>query len=114
MIEDLSIDDLYKLRVVVNNRIEEIETKALSDLSQGNEVAGFKLAVGRMSRKWVDTDKVSALLNNHGFSNDDIYDIKMKGIPAIEKLVKGTDVDLSSHINVSNGKPSLVYTGESE
>lgn len=110
----LTLQELYTLRVELNNKIEAIETKAFEDLSQGKEVAGFALKQGRKSRKWINENLLTDMLMDRGLNSNQIYDIKLKGIPAIEKLTKGSDISLDNFIEVTEGKQSLVYIGGGE
>lgn len=112
----MNIAELYAERLRINSLIEAHEKQAFADLSDDKEVIGYKLKRGNKSRKLVEPEKLVSTLLVQGYTNKDLYDVKMKGIPAIEKLLKEGVQDntelLKSHIQVTEGKLSLVYTGE--
>lgn len=108
----LSLKEAYGLRVAINNMIEKHERDAMNTLMKGNAHPDFALKAGNKKRSWNDSDKMVQLLRDSGYISADIYDAKIKGIPAIEKLIKDTEVDIEPFIEVSRNKSTLVYTGE--
>lgn len=80
-------------------------TKAIDE---GKHWRGFKLVAGRSIRKYVDPDKVADAAQAAGYS--DIYDRKLIGITAMEKLMgKQTFNDvLGALVHKPEGKPTLV------
>lgn len=73
---------------------------------------GLKLVEGISRRKWADSDKVAATLfaSMPSLSEDEIYDMKLKSITAIEKLLgKSKFAELLSGLVIKpQGKPTLV------
>jgi len=111
-LNDMTLGELYALRVQINNLIEPQEKRAYDALRIGIEVPNFKLKKGNKKRTWVNQEQLESVLRDAGYSSKDIYDIKFKGIPAIEKLLKGTDISLNEFIEIGFNKDTLVYTGE--
>lgn len=74
----------------------------------GQEWDGFKLVEGRSVRKYADENKVIGTLESAGYK--DIYDVKLKGITAMEKqLSKAVFNELLKDLVVKpEGKPVLV------
>tara|TARA_B110000503_G_C7148382_1_gene413987 strand:+ start:1879 stop:2229 length:351 start_codon:yes stop_codon:yes gene_type:complete len=110
----ITLQEAYVLRVVVNNMIEEHEKSAMDVLMKGDSHPYFALKQGNKKRSWNNTEGMVQLLRDSGYASADIYDIKVKGIPALEKLTKETEIDLEQFIEVSRNKSTLVYTGEKE
>ena len=73
---------------------------------------GLKLVEGISRRKWADADKVAATLfaRMPSLSEDEIYDMKLKSITTIEKLLgKSKFAELLSDLVIKpQGKPTLV------
>lgn len=73
---------------------------------------GFKLVEGVSRRKWVNEDDVANMIYTKfpEASEDQIFDMKLKGISAIEKLFgkKKVDEALKDVIVKPQGKPTLV------
>ena len=73
---------------------------------------GFKLVEGISRRKWTNEDDVANAIyaNFPEASDDQIFDMKLKGISAIEKLFgkKKVDEALKDVIIKPQGKPTLV------
>ena len=108
----LSIKDAYYMRVQLNNLIEGYEAKARKTLDAGNPHPDFALKQGSKKRSWLDEELLVKDLRNADYTSKDIYSAKIKGIPAIEKLLKDTDFDLEPHIKEGRQKDTMIYTGE--
>ncbi|AUR97296.1 protein of unknown function DUF2800 [Vibrio phage 1.238.A._10N.261.52.F10] len=117
--------ELLELRMEINKQLEPVinaiadyEGGVFDTLQKGGEVAGFKLKKGRKSRKVVDESKLVQRLLGKGVSKADIYDVKIKGVSALDKLINAEfDKDEAKEvygrfIEETEGKPSLQYTGE--
>ena len=117
-LSQLTRGELYELRLAVQNNIDQFEGAALSSLKLGIPVQGYDLKKGRKSRKITDEKALVAELTKEGIPFGDLYDSKLKGIPALEKLTsnrKDSSVFiLDGYIEVTEGKPTLVYTGEED
>lgn len=93
----------------INSVKEYAESKAIND----NKIwPGFKLVEGISRRKWTNEDDVANAIyaNFPEASDDQIFDMKLKGISAIEKLFGKKKVDevLKDVIVKPQGKPTLV------
>lgn len=105
----LSKGELYALRLEVQNYIDQFENAAFNSLKLGIPVTDYELKKGRKSRKIDNEQALVADLTAIGIPFGDLYDSKLKGIPALEKL--NTGMNLAKHIITTEGKPSLVFTG---
>lgn len=93
----------------INGIKEYAEEKAIND----NKIwPGFKLVEGISRRKWTNEDDVADMIFTKfpEVSDDQIFDTKLKGISAIEKLLgkKKVDEALKDVIIKPQGKPTLV------
>ncbi|AUR89566.1 coil containing protein [Vibrio phage 1.124.O._10N.286.49.B1] len=108
---ETAIDDLQE-------RKKEIESKVLNSLIDGEDVHGFELKEGRITRSIAAKDQSEAVNTMTDYVDKDaMYDTKMIGIPAIEKLLKEqgmkksqVDAITSKFITVKTGKPTLART----
>jgi hypothetical protein len=118
----LSKGELYALRLEVQNYIDQFENAAFNSLKLGIPVTDYELKKGRKSRKIDNEQVLVAELTAAGIPFGELYDSKLKGIPALEKMADkrdaiAYDMDrptgqlLSNHIITTRGKPSLVFTG---
>jgi hypothetical protein len=115
----LSKGELYALRLEVQNYIDQFENAAFNSLKLGIPVKDYELKKGRKSRKIDNEQVLVAELTAAGIPFGELYDSKLKGIPALEKLTEAATQAvgrpiralLGQHILTTEGKPSLVFTG---
>lgn len=93
--------------------LDSVKEYASSEaLNNNKKWPGFKLVEGVSRRKWDDEEKVANAIfaNFPEASDDEIYEMKLKSISAIEKLYgkKIVDEKLKSVIIKPQGKPTLV------
>lgn len=113
-----SYSELIQLRAAIEEQIAIQETAVIEKLNQGEQVPGFRFKEGRMTRKVTNEGLLVQTLRDKGIANSDMYEAKLIGVPALEKLVKAkltqADADklMKRHIDVTYGNPKLEYTGE--
>lgn len=90
------------------NSIAEYAQKQAIEV--GKVWPGFKLVEGRSVRKWLDEEEVARVLEANNFGPDEIYEMKLKGLTAMQKVLGKTVFDtlLSGLIVKPQGKPTLV------
>lgn len=90
------------------NSVSEYATNEAS--VNGKIWPGFKLVEGRSQRKWSNEDQVAQILIDNGFSEDEMYNMRLKGISEIERLVgkKNFTSMLGEVVVKPQGKPTLV------
>jgi hypothetical protein len=91
--------------------IKAVEEYALDQaVNHGAKFPGFKVVEGRSTRKYSDEILVAKKLQATGLDVDDIYDMSVKGITAMEKILgKKRFADVLSDLIVKPpGKPTLV------
>lgn len=90
-----------------NSITEYAQQKAINENKQW---PGFKLVEGRSIRKWTNEEQVAKALIDNFFSEDEIYNMKLKSITDIEKMVgKKKFAEIFSDLVIKpQGKPTLV------
>ena len=78
-------------------------------VNKGIAFPGWKVVEGRSTRKYKDETEVVKCLIEHGYSEKEIYNTKLKGITEITKLIGSSNVDgfLAPHIIKPQGAPTL-------
>ncbi|MCI7305494.1 MULTISPECIES: DUF2800 domain-containing protein [Actinomycetaceae] len=86
----------------------DVEAWALAQAQAGTQVPGFKVVAGRSVRKYSDEAAVAEAAKKAGYT--DIWDKKLIGITAMEKLMgRSTFKDVLGDLVVKpEGKPTLV------
>ncbi|MEW6866883.1 DUF2800 domain-containing protein [Trueperella pyogenes] len=86
----------------------DVEAWALAQAQAGTQVPGFKVVAGRSIRKYADEAAVAEAAKAAGYT--DIWDKKLIGITAMEKLMgRSTFKDVLGDLLVKpEGKPTLV------
>ncbi len=105
------VTELMQIRAMVDNAIAQYTGDAHYELLQNQEVKGFKLKKGRITRKIVSQEKATQVMNQHGFDNDKLFETKLIGIPALEKLLHTTNM---SKEDVSEVVDSFVQSTQGE
>ena len=88
----------------------DIEAYALEQALQGEQYDGWKVVEGRSNRKYSDEIKVAEALKAAGFKEAMLYEKKLYGITAMEKVVgKKKLAEICADLIVKpEGKPTLV------
>lgn len=84
--------------------IKSVQEFALKRVQDGGEIPHYKIVEGRSIRKWKDEKATIQYLQEHGY--EDYLDTKLKGIPAIEKLVNDKK-EIADLWEKPQGKPTL-------
>lgn len=81
--------ELARLTPIIKDWCEQVELRVSTEVLAGNKVPGFKAVLGREgNRKWVDEDKVEALLKGMKIPVDTIYAKKLNSPTTLEKEAK--------------------------
>jgi hypothetical protein len=87
LLKDEHMIDIYNKSDQITKWLNAISDYMLKEAINGKAWPGLKLVEGRSNRKWVDEEKVIATLKAFNFTDEQILNIKVQGITAIEKLV---------------------------
>ncbi|WAI96143.1 protein of unknown function DUF2800 [Vibrio phage vB_VhaP_PG11] len=114
---EMTYEQLLEVRLEVNQLIADIERKAYDTISTGEPVKGFRLKEGRKQRKVKNEGLLVQALRGKGIANGDIYDAKLKGVPALEKMFakrfseSDAAILMAQHIETTLTDPKLEYVG---
>lgn len=111
LLTDEDIADIIKRAPMLVEWANSISSYALQKaLTEDKQWPGYKVVEGMSRRKWLDEQKVVQVLYNINLSEEDVYNMKLKTITEIEKMLgkkKFAEV-LSDVVIKPQGKPALV------
>lgn len=105
------IADIVKAEKAFTDWITSVTDYALDQaVNHGKEFPGLKLVEGRSIRKYSDEENAASALIKTGLNTAEIYNIKLKGITDMTKLLGKSDFEkvLGDFIIKPPGKPVLV------
>ena len=110
LLSDIEIADILGKVDELTKWAADIESYALQQALAGTSYDGWKLVEGRSVRKYKDEDAVAKALQAEGFNEAMLYERKLLGITAMEKLVgkKKLGEVCKDLIEKPAGKPVLV------
>lgn len=110
-LSDEEINEVLPLLDQLIGWANDLKKYAFEKALQGHIWEGFKLVAGRSNRAYADEDKIAAELQAIGYINEQLYNMKLKGLTDMQKLVgKSTmdDLEIEGLIIKPEGKPTLV------
>jgi hypothetical protein len=110
LLQDEEIGEVLRKAEQLANWVTDITEYALAEAIKGKKWDGWKLVEGRSNRKYADDIKVADKLKGAGYDEAVLYEKKLYGITAMEKLIgkkKFTEL-LDTLIEKPQGKPTLV------
>lgn len=111
LLTDDEIGDVLRQADRLAHWVKDISEYALSEaVNNGKKWDGWKLVEGRSNRRYTDEIKVAKTLKEAGFDEAMLYEKKLYGITAMEKLVgkKQFEKLLKDLVEKPAGKPALV------
>ena len=110
MLSDEEIADVLNRAEMFQQWIKAIEDHALAEALNGKKWPGYKLVEGRSVRSIANDQQAADTLIKAGFSDDQIYNKKLQGITALEKLLGKATFNnvLGPFVVKPPGKPTLV------
>lgn len=110
LLTDEEIGEVLGRADSVKKWVEDIQTYALEQALAGKHYDGWKLVEGRSIRKYADDLKVAEKLVAAGYDEAMLYERKLYGITAMEKIVgkKKLTTTLGDLLIKPAGKPVLV------
>ena len=110
LLDPEEIGEILKQADELAKWVGDIQAYALEQALAGQHYDGWKLVEGRSTRKYADEIKVVEALEKAGFKEAMLYERKLLGITAMEKLVgkKKLAETLGDLIIKPEGKPVLV------
>lgn len=110
LLTDEEIGEVLRRAEEIQKWTSDIQSYALEEALAGKQFDGWKLVEGRSNRKYADDVKVAETLVAAGYDEAMLYERKLYGITAMEKLVgkKKLTTTLGDLIIKPAGKPVLV------
>ena len=110
LLEDGEIGEVLRLADQINAWASDVKEYAQQEAEKGKKWDGWKLVEGRSVRKYSDETKVAEALINAGYAESLLYERKLYGITAMEKIIgkKPLEEFCGSLIIKPAGKPVLV------
>lgn len=110
LLSDEEIADVLKRADELTHWVKDVSDYALAQALDGHEYPGWKLVEGRSIRKYADDLKVAEKLVAAGYDEAMLYERKLYGITAMEKIVgkKKLTTTLGDLLIKPAGKPVLV------
>lgn len=110
LLSDDEIGEILQKAEELQKWAADVQDYALQGALDGKHFEGWKLVEGRSVRKYADDTKVAAALNAAGWEDAMIYEKKLYGLTAMEKMVgkKQLTEILGDLIVKPAGKPVLV------
>jgi len=110
LLDPEEISEVLSRALEIKNWLKDVEESALNAALEGERYPGFKLVEGRSNRIISDIEEAVATLKMEEYTEDQIYNIKLKGITDLEKLLgkKMFEQLLGPYIMKPPGKPTLV------
>lgn len=103
------VADVLRMEPLVTLWLKRVREQALTTLLDGGEVPGYKVVEGRGSRAWVDELRVAQLLQEAGYSREDITETTLLSVAKMEKAIgkkKAAEL-LAEQIEKRAGSPTI-------
>lgn len=103
------VADVLRMEPLVTLWLKRVREQALTTLLDGGEVPGYKVVEGRGSRAWVDELQVAQLLQEAGYSREDITETTLLSVAKMEKAIgkkKAAEL-LAGQIEKRAGAPTI-------
>lgn len=103
------VADVLRMEPLVTLWLKRVREQALTTLLDGGEVPGYKVVEGRGSRAWVDELRVARLLQEAGYSREDITETTLLSVAKMEKAIgkkKAAEL-LAEQIEKRAGSPTI-------
>lgn len=104
------IADILTAEPVITSWLRRVKARALEELLDGKEIPGFKAVDGRLgNRQWADESRVTEILRDAGYTEDDYIDRKLKSPAGMDELLgKKTAAELLGCVTVRKpGQPTI-------
>lgn len=104
------VSEILSMAKEVKNWLKDVEDDALAKALDGMKFPGYKLVAGRSNRTYGDEEEIVSTLELEDYTEEDIYNKKLKGVTEMEKLLgkKMFEQLLGPYILKPAGKPTMV------
>lgn len=106
--------DVLKVGPSVAAWVKKVEEDAISQLSKGEKIPGYKLVNGRGRRSFKSEDEVVDVLLGEGFESYEIFDPKLRSLTDLEKSLGKNKFNelLGAEVINAPGKPTLAQADD--
>lgn len=103
------ISGILQLESMVNLWLKRIGEQALTTMLNGGEIPGFKVVQGRTIKRWADDLEAAKILEDNGYSREDITKTELLSVAQMEKKIgkKKFAELLSDQVLKPAGAPTL-------
>lgn len=110
LLNDQALINVYANIDTIRKGLNAVEEHVRTEAQKGKKWPGFKLVNGRSDRQYISEEKIEATLLKAGYTEAQIKVTKLKGITAMEKLLKpsGFKKLLGPLVIKPPGAPTLV------
>lgn len=81
------VAEILAMEPVISLWLKRVKDQALASMLSGEQVPGYKVVAGRGSRQWADDLETAQLLQNAGYSREDITETKLLSVAGMEKAL---------------------------
>lgn len=120
---DMAVDVFKEPQILSDEEVSQVLTKVggliswaeavkehvTAEMKKGKSWPGWKLVEGKSNRIFLDQPKVIALLKEKGYTDETIYDTKLRSVTQMEKALGKSDFGafLNTFVKKPYGKPTL-------
>lgn len=99
---------------IIIDWLNAVKAEAVKAMISGETVEGYKVVEGRAKRRYKNEDDVAEKLIGAGYNTEDIYDMKLKGITALTKILGKKEFDelLKDDLIRPKGAPTLALAAD--
>lgn len=81
------VAEILAMEPLVSLWLKRVREQALATMLKGEQVPGFKVVAGRGSRAWADDLEVAMVLEQNGYSREEITETSLLSVAKMEKAI---------------------------
>lgn len=81
------VAEVLAMEPLVSLWLKRVKDQALSTMLSGEQIPGYKVVAGRGSRQWADDLETAKILEDNGYSREDITKTELLSVAAMEKAL---------------------------
>ena len=103
------VAEILAMEPLVSLWLKRVREQALATMLKGEQVPGFKVVAGRGSRAWADDLEVAMVLEQNGYSREEITETSLLSVAKMEKAIGKKKVAelIGSQILSHAGAPTI-------
>jgi len=108
LLTDENLMDVYGKIDRLTDWAGAVKRHLLTEAMRGKQWPGLKVVRGTSQRKWSDKDEVMSILKKSKLKQAEYTELKLLGVPALEKAVPNFQKKLGDYVVKPEGAPTLV------